>query len=183
MNSVKKDNNLVEFSKGTESLFVVDDENTIKFFYFGELGEFVVTKEDYVLFDATRKLYDDIMNKKDDEKDYELFKRKRLFCHFKKQDNIVKDNSVEVISQSDKKNIANVMLIERIDEDTFRYGFNIQDTKGFSVNVYYGLNDERNTNKEYSIMFKNFFDSIYTENYDYHQMNIEEYVYSLKLKK
>ena len=180
MIKIVKEEDVLEFLGEHSALFVVDNDLTIKYYLCGDTREMEVTKEDYILFDATRKLYENIVNKNNEIKDYEGYKKESLSKFFKKKNDIIRKNKIEIHNRYGKKSQDNILYISKEDEDTYKYKLEINNKENPGVDVSY---DNNMVYGDYANYFKDFFDNIYYKETVYHQMNLEEYAYSLKLKK
>ena len=186
MKSIVKDNNVVEFTDGLESFFIADIEGSIRFYYFGHENEMIVSKEDYILFDATRKLFEGVKEQAESEERLhveEPLSKLNFFKNKKQKKRLFNNNKIEIHSTFDRKDKENLMYLSKMDDDRFKYIFFLEDKASPCVEINYNVLSKKDIYEPYTKHFVDFFCGLYNEDLNYHQMNIEEYEYALKLKK
>ena len=136
-------------------------------FYFDnyEEDEFVITRDDEILFNEIESLYNNVNETWDRQKKHYL-------------PYIIQNGHIDVHSCDKEYNEANSFELYKVNDDMYKFTYNIKDSEKPEVLISMnGLDSERNIYSPYNRLFLQTYMNLYKHDY-----NLDE-DFSLKLKK
>ncbi len=160
----------VEFCDGQRALIFADRFNELYICYLNIVKDetITITKEDYDLFIELDKLYKRIL------KTHEL-------CDIQRKKDIVLDDKI-VVKDSAKRG-KSTMCLEKVDDDSFKFSFNFIDNDNKLMMIETDPLKNKNMFYQYIDLFKDFYERLREIDFEYHQINLDEYEYTLRMKK
>ena len=143
-----------------------------------EIQEFLITKENYFLYELFDELYESIKN----NKIYYGENKEKYFEGY--VDNLFKDGKIDWYSDDFYEEIASRLLIEKV-EDTFKITFLKSKKEWDGIFKTYSIRF-RNSGSRYepfNICFMKMYNKLSEYDSNYHQVHMEEYLYRQKVLK
>ena len=155
MRKVEKDNKYIRFYNENDEFVIqaLSDEICIYFDSYNG-NEFVVNRDDGILFDEVDNLYNSI---------HETWNRQEK--HYLPQ--IIENGHIEVHSCDKDYNSANSFALYKVNNDEYKYIYNIKDLDNPGVLISMnGLDMERNMYSPYNRLFLQMYINLYKHDYE-----------------
>ena len=169
MRSINCNDEIIEIKDKDGALYIYRSLESITFLLNNndKTNEYIISKEDYLLFCEFRKLFNRIHGSKLEER----FMPKKIKI----------GNGVEIEGSVEHDGICNSFELLKIDEDTFKLRFNFKARGSQSVEIKCDSINFQNY-APYDMAFMDFFNNVYSADKECYQMNLEECEYIMRKK-